>query len=307
MEHELNLHHLELFHTVVREGSVSAAAARLRTSQPSVSRQIRDLEENMGLALLERLPRGMRPTEAGTILFEHATNIFAVRDQARQALRDRLDLVSGRLSVGASQTVGTYLLPTLLSDFQARHEGPELRFEMGNTSKVEERLREGWIEIGLVEGGASREFERGQFGSDELVAVASPDFLKRWKFSRNLAGICQLPLILRENGAGSRILLERTFLERGVRPNILATLDTAEAILRFVQAGLGITLLPRLAVAESLSRGKLQEIPLKDVRLELKFEWILVSGRPLSPTAARFLEELGTKKSPTLRRSRSLR
>lgn len=298
----MNLHHLELFHAVVQEGSVSRAATRLGTSQPSVSRQIRDLEESMGLALLERLPRGMRPTEAGATLFAHAQSIFAVRDQARQALRDRVDLSSGLLSVAASSTIGTYLLPSLLSKFQARYPGLNLRFEMGNTSQVESRLREGWIELGLVEGGASHEFERGVFGRDELVAVASKAFFERWKMPRSLPGICQLPLILRETGAGSRILLERIFQERGIQPTILATLDTAEAIVRFVEAGLGVTLLPRTVVAESIASGRLLQVPVKDALLELRFEWILVRGRPLSPATHTFLEGLGSGNAQRLRK-----
>ena len=129
-EYDLNLHHLELFHAVVQEGSVSAAAIRLGTSQPSVSRQIRELEERMGLELLERLPRGVRPTEAGEVLFAHARNLFAVRDQARQSLRDRVELSEGLVSVGASSTVGTYLLPSILSEFRTDHPGPRLRIEM---------------------------------------------------------------------------------------------------------------------------------------------------------------------------------
>ncbi len=86
----------------------------------------------MGLALLERLPRGMRPTEAGATLFAHARSIFAVRDQARQALRDRVDLSSGLLSVGASSTVGTHLLPSMLAKFQTLHPGLNLRFVTRN-------------------------------------------------------------------------------------------------------------------------------------------------------------------------------
>ena len=296
MEHDLNLHHLELFHTVVREGSISAAANRLGTSQPSVSRQIRDLEERAGIPLLERLPRGIRTTEAGNVLFEHAREIFALRDKAKLALRDRTGLAAGILSIGASQTIGTYLLPKMLGDFHAQHPGPELRFEIGNTARIEERIREGWLDLGLVEGGSSSDFLKGHLGSEELLVVSSREFLREKIVPRNLAGVCHFPLILRESGAGSRQFLERTFQQRKISPNIISSLETAESIVRFVEAGLGISILPRSVVKDSLSRGHLVEIPVKDARLELRFEWILTPGRPVSPTTARFLASLGLRK-----------
>lgn len=290
LEHELNLHHLELFHAVVHAGSVSGAAIRLGTSQPSVSRQIRELEERVGIPLLERLPRGMRPTEAGGVLFSHAQSIFAIRDQASQALQDRIDLSAGRLSVGASATIGNHILPGLLSEFRRHHPCPRIRFEVANTATIESRLRDGGIELGLVEGGASPEFEGETFGSDEMIAVAAPGFFDGATPPRTLSTFCQHPLILRENGAGSRHLLERTFSERGILPNILATLETTESILMYVAAGIGVALVPRTAARESMNRGEIREQQLRDAKFDLRFEWIRVPGRPLSPATSAFLE-----------------
>jgi DNA-binding transcriptional LysR family regulator len=302
-EYDLNLHHLELFHAVVQEGSVSAAAIRLGTSQPSVSRQIRELEERTGLELLERLPRGVRPTEAGAVLFAHARDLFAVRDQARRSLRDRVELSEGLVSVGASSTVGTYLLPSLLSEFRRLHPGPRLRIEMGNTAEVEQLLREGRIELGLVEGGASQEFVHGVFGHDELVPVCSPSFFSGRKAPRALSAFCQHPMVLRESGAGSRHLVERILEEHGLKPQVVACLDSAEAILRFVEAGLGVSLLPKIVVAESIGRGNLVGIPIRDASFELRFEWIRVDGRPVSPATKAFLSTVSNARPSPRRRS----
>ena len=87
--------------------------------------------------------------------------------------------------------------------------------------------------------------------------------------------------------------MERVFEDRGIRPRILATLENAEAILRHVVAGLGVALLPRIVVAESLQRGDLVEVPLRDASFELRFEWIRVPGRPASPATEAFFREIG--------------
>lgn len=292
VEHELNLHHLELFHAVVEEGAVGRAAARLGTSQPSVSRQVQDLEERLGLRLLERLPRGVRPTEAGAELFRHARDIFAHRDLARRAMRDRLEISAGIVALGAGGTVGTYILPDLVSRFRRRHPGPDLRISTGTVSEVEDLLRSGGIEFGLVEGGASKEFLRGTFGREEMVAVASPGTFAGGRIPRTPEAFCAHPMVLRETGAGTRQVVDRLLAARGIRPAIVAVLDNAEAIRRFVEAGVGVSFLPRIAVAESIARGRLVEVPLRESPMELRFEWIRVPGRPLSPASERFLREI---------------
>lgn len=292
MEHELNLHHLELFHAVVEAGAVGRAATLRGTSQPSVSRQIQELEDRLGLPLLERLPRGVRPTEAGSELFRHARDIFARRDLARRAMRDRLEISAGVVSLGAGGTVGTYVLPDLVSRFRDRHPGPRFRIVTGTVAEVEDLLRSGEIEFGLAEGGASREFLRGTFGREEMVPVCAPGFFGSSRKPRTFESFCAHPLVLREPGAGTRLVVDRALVARGIRPEVAAVLDNAEAIRRFVEAGLGVSFLPLTVVVESLAKGLLVRVPLREAAMELGFEWIRSPGRPVSPAAALFLREL---------------
>lgn len=288
----LNLHHLELFHAVVQERNVCRAARRLGVSQPAVSRQIRELEESLGLALLERLPRGVRLTEAGEALAAHARALSTLREHASRDMEERRTGSSGRLSVAASRTIGSALLPGLLERFRAAHPGPALRVEITNTLGVEARLREGAIELGLVEGRVSDEFESESFERDELVAVASPTLLRPSRKPHDLAGFCQLPLALREPGSGTRALVDRLMEERGVRVDPAFVLDGTNAIRAFVEAGIAAAFLPRILVETDLAHGTMVEVELEDAHLARDFRWIKRRGQPLGPATAAFLQLL---------------
>lgn len=290
--YELNLHHLELFHAVAHERNVCRAARRLGISQPAVSRQIHELEESLGLALLERLPRGVRPTEAGEALAAHARDLLALRERIALDMEERREGSAGRLSLATSRTIGSALLPHLLARFRSIHPGPSLRVEITNTSGVESRLREGSIELGLVEGRVSDEFESESFARDELVAVASPALLSGARPPRDLAGFCRLPLALREPDSGTRALVDKRMRERGIEVEPAFVLDGTEAIRAFVEAGLAAAFLPRVLVASHLARGTMLEIELKDARLSREFRWVKRRGQPIGPSTTVFLQLL---------------
>src|ERR1700691_5629275 len=115
---ELNLGHLAVFHAVAEEKSISRGAERLLVSQPAVSKQVRLLEQSVAATLLERTPRGVRLTEAGAILAGYARRIFAVQAEAIRALEELRGLQRGRLAIGASTTIGVYLLPEIFVEFR---------------------------------------------------------------------------------------------------------------------------------------------------------------------------------------------
>jgi DNA-binding transcriptional LysR family regulator len=290
--YDLNLHHLELFHAVVQEGNVSRAAVRLGVSQPAVSKQLREMEERTGLSLLERLPRGVRPTEAGMELAVHARELFAVRDRAERSLRDRLDRKAGTLAVGASRTVGGFVLPGILSRYREMHPGIGMRVEVGNTARVEELLRDGSVEVGLVEGEISPDLPHGTFGRDELVPVASPGFFPLGKSPRSLAEFCRRPYVLREAGSGSRFLVERALARAGLACRPLASLDSTDLVRSFAEAGLAGAFLPRIAAAAFLEKGTLVEFAPRGVDLRRVFRWILWPDRAPSPAVQALLELL---------------
>jgi DNA-binding transcriptional LysR family regulator len=147
----LNLNHLELLHAVAAEGSISRGAERLLISQPAVSKQIASLERALGLALLERLPRGVRLTQAGEIVAGYANRIFALRDETLLAIEDYRGLRRGRLRIGASTSISVYVLPELIVRFRQQFPHIQIQLEVARSSEIEKRLIQGELDLGFTE------------------------------------------------------------------------------------------------------------------------------------------------------------
>lgn len=286
----MNLHHLELFHAVASRGNLSRAADDLFTSQPSVSKQLRLLEDSLGVKLLDRLPRGVALTDAGRILAEHTREIFAHRDRAVRDLDDLAGLGRGRLSIAASRTVGSYLLPTILSKYSALHPAIVLEVRVTNTRRSIEMVRQGGAEIALVEGPVEADEVVGEvFGSDELVVVAAPGHpLAMRKSPVRLERILSERLMARETGSGTRDILDRELARRNLTWKPSLEVESAEAIKRFVAAGLGIGVLSDLAVAHELEDGDLARIRVEGVALKRDLSVVRSKTKSVSAACAAF-------------------
>ncbi len=286
----MNLHHLELFHAVASRGNLSRAADDLFTSQPSVSKQLRLLEDSLGVKLLDRLPRGVALTDAGRILADHAREIFAHRDRAVRDLDDLAGLGRGRLSIVASRTVGSYLLPTILSKYSALHPAIVLEVRVTNTQRSIEMVRQGGAEIALVEGPVEADEVVGEvFGSDELVVVAAPGHpLAKRKSPVRLERILSERLMAREAGSGTRDILDRELARRNLSWKPSLEVESAEAIKRFVAAGLGIGVLSDLAVAHELEDGDLARIRVEGLALKRDLSVVRSKTKSVSAACAAF-------------------
>ena len=148
----MNRNHLALFQIVAQAGSISGGAAAARVSQPAVSKQIAELEDALGVRLLDRLPRGCRLTEAGKILADYAHRWRLLEEDAARAVEEYRGLKRGRLAVGASLTIGGYLLPGVLAEFHRRFPEVEMQVEIANTQQIQKALLDGAVELGLTEG-----------------------------------------------------------------------------------------------------------------------------------------------------------
>lgn len=294
----MNRNHLALFHAVAQAGSISGGATTARVSQPAVSKQIAELEEALGVRLLDRLPRGCRLTEAGRILAEYAQRWRSLENDATRAVEEYRGLKRGRLAVGASLTIGGYLLPGALAEFHRRFPDIELQVETANTQQIQRALLDGAIELGLTEGPLeSEELESAVFFQDELVAIAPaghPLLRRRGVTARE---ICREPFILREEGSGTRAVVERALKRAGLNIQPLLTLASPEAIKNAVAAGMGLAIVSRLIVALELQAGSLGIIPLKDLAIHRPLHRQRVRGRSQSPAMAGFLEVL-KKRNP---------
>jgi DNA-binding transcriptional LysR family regulator len=286
----MNRNHLALFLAVARVGSISRGAAEARVSQPAVSKQIAELETALGVQLLERLPRGCRLTEAGKILEDHARRWRAAEEDATRAMEEYRGLKRGRLAIGASLTIGGYLLPETVAAFHQRYPEVELQLEIANTQHIQQALLDGTIELGLTEGPIEDdELESTAFFQDTLVAIApaSHPLLKKKQVS--IREICREPFILREAGSGTRAVVERALRRAGFKVKPLLSLASPVAIKNCVATGLGLAIVSRLIIDLEVKAGLLGIIPLKDLTIQRPLHLQRIRGRSESPAAAKFM------------------
>jgi len=169
----MNLNHLAIFHAVAQEQSISAGAERLCISQPAVSKQLQEFERTLGAPLFDRLPRGVRLTEAGRLLETYAKRLFALESEAETALSELRGLEKGRLVIGASMTIGGYLLPRIVVEFNQRYPGIQVFVEIANTEDIQQRVLDSELDIGLTEGLLEHpELDASVFYEDEMVVIA---------------------------------------------------------------------------------------------------------------------------------------
>ena len=290
----MNLNHLAIFQAVADAGNITAGAERLHISQPAASKQLQELECSLGVALFERLPRGVRLTEAGELLASYARRLFALEAEAEMALAELKGLERGRLSIGASVTIGSYLLPQILARFHGSYPGLNLSVEIANTKIIQKQLLDGALDIGLTEGQISfAEIEASEFRQDELVAIAAPN--------HSLAGsgepvtinrLCEEPFVVREPGSGTRLALDGALAERHLTIRPVMSFGNIEAIKRAVAAGIGVAFVSALTIDLEVAAGSLAVVELADFTLRRPFHIVSVRNRHRSRAAQAFVASL---------------
>jgi DNA-binding transcriptional LysR family regulator len=289
----MNLNHLALFHAVAREGSVSGGARAVYVSQSAVSKQLGEFERALGVPLFDRLPRGVRLTEAGHLLQGYASRLFALEAEAEQALAELQRLARGRLRLGASRTIGGYLLPEVLAAFRAAHAGVEVALHVDNSQVIEQRLLAGELDIGFAEGVAGVDgLDYRVFADDELVLIAAPDHPLLAHAPIAPAGLRDLPLLMHEPGSGTRAVTERALAARDLHLRPVMTLASTEAIKRTVAAGSAVAFLSAYAIRSEVRAGFLQVLPVAGLTISRPLYQVTLASAWRSPAAQQFLDLL---------------
>jgi len=205
-------------------------------------------------------------TQAGTTLYGYATEILELHRIAKRAVSDLVDLVTGNMTIGASFTVGEYVLPRLLAEFTHRY--PEVKFSVtiGNTELVHEHARDTSIDIGLVEGLVEdSQLKVAKFLDDELILIVSKNHpLLADTTSINpeemMLKFKNVPFIFREEGSGTRLAVEKALQRLNFKPEHIITLGSTQAIKEAVEANLGITMLSKWTLRKELKLGSIKPI-----------------------------------------------
>ncbi|MFF5567361.1 LysR family transcriptional regulator [Streptomyces sp. NPDC012623] len=277
---------LELLLAVARLGSLGRAARETGISQPAASSRVRAMERQLGVALVDRSPRGSRLTDAGALVTDWARRVVEAAeafDAGAQALRGRRD---SRLRVAASMTIAEYLLPRWLIALRRERPGTAVSLHAGNSVAVAERLLGHEADLGFVEGLAAPDgLDSAVVGHDRLVIVAAPGHpWARRRAPLDPAELAGAPLILREPGSGTRQVLDAGLASHGGPAEPLLELASTTALKAAAVSGAGPCVLSELAVGEELAAHRLVEVPVAGVRLRRDLRAVWPAGtRPTGP------------------------
>lgn len=291
----LTVNQLRAFEAVARHRHFTRAAAELQIAQPSVTYQIRSIERAAGVRLVEVVGRKVFLTDAGERLAARATALLNDLAKLDEDLRDYHAGRAGRIRVGATRTIGGYALPAVLGRFRRSYPAIELRLTIDNTRAIERLLLDREVDCGVVEWTVSHpEIAVRALRRDPLLLIASPDHPLAERSRVAPEDLRGLPFIMREPGSGTRALAEAVL---GTVPVAVALeLAEPEAIVRSVEAGLGLAFISATIVAGQVRAGRVTPLPFDAPTdggsVERDFSLATLRDRSPSPALAAFTEVL---------------
>ncbi|RKQ35598.1 LysR family transcriptional regulator [Oceanobacillus halophilus] len=265
---------LIVFIEVVERKNFSRAAEALHMSQPAVSQYISNLEKELEVKLLERTNKYVQVNKAGKIVYQYAKSIVKDYEHMKILVSDIKNDPSGELKIGASYTIGEYLLPKILARLQQEYPRINPTVSIGNTEDIGTKLIYRDIDIALIEGNYSHpQIVTEQFATDDMYIIASArePLLIETISSDYLAGHTW---IIREEGSGTREMLEEFFKKNHITPARLISLGSTQTIKEGVESGLGISLLSDLTFKKELELNRIKKLPVDGTPIRRHFSII---------------------------------
>jgi len=303
----MTIRQLEVFLAIAHAQSFSRAAERIHLSQPTLSEHMKELEDELGVPLFIRHSRSVSLTEPGRVFEDYATRVVATLAAGRQAIAELDGLKRGSLVVGASTTPGTYVLPARIAQFREHYPGIAVALRIGNSRAVEERVRDGEVDLAVIGGHVLGPSERCVAAGivDELQLIVPPDYPVKGR-SLPPGRLARERLLIREEGSATRQATERALRQAGVTLRPAMELDHTETVKRAVMAGLGIAFVSRYAVEDEVRSGRLRVLAVQRMNVRRHFHVIHDERRPLSASARAFTGflESNARSGETSRRRR---
>lgn len=280
---------LRAFVAVAEHGGFTSAARAIGVSQPAVSRAVRELERSVGFELLERAPKGIRLTRAGESFLSNARDVIGAMRSAEEAVAALGGLGHGRLHVGASTTIATYVLPAFIGKFLEAHAAVDVRLDSAHTRGIAQMLLDYHLDIALTEAPVSDEkIISRRWRTDHLVAVASPRHPLASRRRIPPSALAIELLLLRERESGTRTIVLEGLAAAGVIPGRTMEIDGPEAIKQIAAAGRGIAVVSRYTVVEQLALGRLVVLDIPKLKITRPFYRLSLKRRRASPAAKAF-------------------
>jgi DNA-binding transcriptional LysR family regulator len=289
----LTIPQLRAFSAVARYLHFTRAAEELLVAQPSVSYHVRELERMLGVQLVEIVGRKVHLTDAGERLAERATGLLNELDTIEQELRDYGRGLTGRLRLGATRTVGGYALPPVLASFGRTHPRIELKVTIGNSAAIERMLTDRMVDLAVVEWKmSSSELVSSPLRRDALVLVAPRDHPLAARDRITLNDLRGEAFVMREAGSGTRGLAEQALGSALPDIRVVLELEEPEAIVRVVEAGVGLAFMAGTIASRHLVSGALAVLNVEGVNLWRDFSLVVLRNRVFTPAMRSFAEHI---------------
>ncbi|MSR84788.1 MAG: LysR family transcriptional regulator [Candidatus Latescibacteria bacterium] len=285
----MDFYQLRSFCEIARQGSFTRAADKLFLTQPALSLQVKALEEELGEALFERVPNRLRLTVAGELLYSHAQVVLARLEMARGEINALRQELRGRLVMATSDTNCTYVLPGVLQAFREQHPQVEIEIRNKMSPEVARLVLDHEVDLGLVTLPVKhRDLVATELFARQDVVICPPGHPLAAKKKVRLQEVLKYPLLALEQGSTSRRFLEEACRQEQLELHTTMDLGSIEVLKRFVEIGMGLALVPQVAVAVEVEAGRLQTLEVRGLARRA-VGLVEHRGRRRSPVVAAFV------------------
>lgn len=285
-----NLNHLKVFHAVAQLQSFTRASEKLCLTQPGISKHIKQLEEYYEIRLFDRLGKKVVLTQAGEILFAATENIFHLINEAKIKIDELKGLFGGKLRIGASFTIGTYIVPEILGDFRHRYPGIEIDLDISLSRQIADKILQNSLDIGFLGAPVNNEkLIEKYFLTDELVIIVSSGHNWAGRKSIQPGELSSEAYILSKQGSGTREVVEERFEQAGITLRKTMEFGNTETVKKAVEAGLGMSVLSQHAVSREVEAGVLRSICLPGIDLKRALYIVYHKDKYITKAASAFL------------------
>jgi len=285
----MTIRHLKIFVTVCKRGSTIEASKELLIAQPSISLAIKELENYYGIRLFDRIGKRLHITEAGKKFFQHAIHIVNQFEDMEKGIKN-LDS-KGLIRIGASITIGNYLLPKYVADFLGGHSDIDVKVYVGNSNIVQQHILDNTLDLGLIEEGLVHNpyIVSNDFYEDELVFICAKNHDYANKNNIKMDDLLNQKFILREVGSAGRNKFDGVMVANGITIEPMWESTSTQAIIRAVQSELGISILPYLLVKDKLFNEELSRFRVSKLSFKRKFSIIYHKNKFITKGARDFI------------------
>lgn len=289
----MDIRQLEYFLTIAEEGNISRAAERLHIAQPPLSQQLKQLEEELGVVLIERNTRKLHITDAGRLLQNRAKQILELMEKTEKELRNLKEGLQGTLSIGTIASAGEMLLSVKIQSFHQRYPFVDFQVREGGTFEILELIKSGVVEIGIIRTPINHDiFEYINLPDEPMVAGGLSDLY--WEDSKNYVEITELegkPLMVHNRYASS---IEEACIKAGFQPRIICKVDDTRILIDWANNGMGIVIMPR-DMKELVPKVNTDYREIREDSLVTRTAIIWMKNGYLSATARNFIESFKFK------------